>query len=54
MTRDIGEGAVQRRTLGSGRLEVPALGLRYGYGPATDKEPGIAVIRPAVERRVTF
>jgi aryl-alcohol dehydrogenase-like predicted oxidoreductase len=40
-------------------LEVSALGLgcmglSFGYGPATDKQEGITVIRSAVERGVTF
>jgi aryl-alcohol dehydrogenase-like predicted oxidoreductase len=30
------------------------MGLSFGYGPAVDKEHGIAVIRRAVERGVTF
>jgi aryl-alcohol dehydrogenase-like predicted oxidoreductase len=49
---------MEKRTLGSG-LEVSALGLgcmglSHGYGPAVDKEAGIALIRAAVESGVTF
>jgi aryl-alcohol dehydrogenase-like predicted oxidoreductase len=50
---------MQKRTLGNGNLEVSALGLgcmglSYGYGPATDKQEAIGLIRSAVERGVTF
>ncbi|MPV59514.1 aldo/keto reductase [Burkholderia sp. HI2761] len=50
---------MQTRTLGNSGLEVSALGLgcmglSYGYGPATDKASGIALIRAAFERGVTF
>jgi len=50
---------MQKRKLGSNGLEVSALGLgcmglSFAYGPATDREQGIAVIRGAVERGVTF
>ena len=49
---------MQKRTLGN-RLEVSALGLgcmglSYGYGPATDTQEAISLIRSAVERGVTF
>ena len=49
---------MQKRTLGDG-LEVSALGLgcmglSFGYGPATDKQEGVRLIRAAVERGVTF
>src|SRR5262245_26454808 len=49
---------MQKRKLGSG-LEVSALGLgcmglSFGLGPAVRKEDGIALIRAAVERGVTF
>jgi aryl-alcohol dehydrogenase-like predicted oxidoreductase len=49
---------MQKRTLGSSTLEVSAIGLgcmglSYGYGPAVDKQHGIALIRTAVERGVT-
>jgi len=50
---------MEKRILGNSGLEVSALGLgcmglSYGYGPATDKETGIALIRGAFERGVTF
>ncbi len=50
---------MQKRQLGSGGLEVSALGLgcmglSYGYGPATDKQDAINLIRAAFERGVTF
>lgn len=49
---------MQTRTLGSG-LEVSAIGLgcmglSHGYGPAVDPAAGIALIRAAAERGVTF
>jgi aryl-alcohol dehydrogenase-like predicted oxidoreductase len=50
---------MQTRILGKTNLEVSALGLgcmglSFGYGPAVDKQEGIALIRSAVERGVTF
>ena len=50
---------MQKRTLGKSGLEVSALGLgcmglSYGYGPATEKEQAIKLIRTAFERGVTF
>src|SRR4051812_20876085 len=50
---------MQKRRLGKSNLEVSALGfgcmgLSYGYGPATDKQQGISLIRAAVELGVTF
>src|ERR1700726_2532104 len=50
---------MQKRKLGNGNLEVSALGLgcmglSFGLGPAVDKKDGIALIRAAVERGVTF
>jgi aryl-alcohol dehydrogenase-like predicted oxidoreductase len=50
---------MQKRTLGSGGLEVSAIGLgcmglSFGYGPATEKSAGIQLIRTAFERGVTF
>lgn len=49
---------MQTRKLGQG-LEVSAIGLgcmglSFGYGPAVEKEQGIALIRSAFERGVTF
>jgi aryl-alcohol dehydrogenase-like predicted oxidoreductase len=50
---------MQKRTLGNRHLDVSALGLgcmglSYGYGPAVETRDGIALIRSAVERGVTF
>jgi aryl-alcohol dehydrogenase-like predicted oxidoreductase len=50
---------MQTRTLGHSALEVSAIGLgcmgiSSGLGPAVDRQQGIAVIRAAVERGVTF
>ncbi|AXF24638.1 aldo/keto reductase [Burkholderia pyrrocinia] len=50
---------MQTRVLGKSGLEVSAIGLgcmglSYGYGPAVDKATGIALIRAAFERGVTF
>jgi aryl-alcohol dehydrogenase-like predicted oxidoreductase len=50
---------MQKRTLGKSGLEVSALGfgcmgLSSGYGPATSREDGIAIIRAAVDSGVTF
>jgi aryl-alcohol dehydrogenase-like predicted oxidoreductase len=50
---------MQKRKLGNTNLEVSGLGLgcmglSFGYGPAVDRQHGIAVIRTAYERGVTF
>lgn len=50
---------MKKRKLGRSGLEVSAIGygcmgLSYGYGPATDRPSGIAIIHAAVERGVTF
>ncbi len=50
---------MQTRTLGRSGLEVSALGLgcmglSFGYGPATERQDAIKLIRTAVERGVTF
>ena len=50
---------MQKRTLGSSKLEVSALGLgcmgmSFAYGPAGDKKEMNALIRSAVERGITF
>lgn len=47
------------RELGLSGLEVSALGLgcmglSHGLGPAVDQQAGIALIRAAAERGVTF
>src|SRR5438876_8568349 len=50
---------MKTRKLGKNNLEVSAIGLgcvglRFGYGPAVNKQQGISLIRAAVERGVTF
>jgi len=50
---------MKKRTLGNSGLEVSTLGLgcmglSFGYGPATDKQDAIKLIRAAFERGVTF
>jgi aryl-alcohol dehydrogenase-like predicted oxidoreductase len=50
---------MQKRKLGKSNLEVSAvglgcMGLSFGLGPAVEKQAGIALIRAAVERGVTF
>jgi aryl-alcohol dehydrogenase-like predicted oxidoreductase len=50
---------MQKRKLGNSNLEVSAIGLgcmglSFGYGPATDTQEAIGLIRSAVERGVTF
>jgi aryl-alcohol dehydrogenase-like predicted oxidoreductase len=50
---------MQKRKLGKSNLEVSALGLgcmglSFGYGPATERQPAIALIRTAFDRGVTF
>lgn len=50
---------MKKRKLGSSGLEVSALGLgcmglSFGYGPETDKETAIKLIRRAVDLGVTF
>jgi len=50
---------MQKRRLGNSGLEVSAIGLgcmglSYGYGPATEKQPAIQLIRAAFDRGVTF
>lgn len=50
---------MQKRILGNNGLEVSALGmgcmgLSFGYGPATDKESAIKLIREAYEQGITF
>lgn len=50
---------MQKRKLGTGGLEVSAMGLgcmgmSFGFGPPADKQEMIALIRAAVERGITF
>jgi aryl-alcohol dehydrogenase-like predicted oxidoreductase len=50
---------MQKRKLGKSSLEVSALGLgcmglSFGYGPAVEKQQGVALIRAAVDRGITF
>lgn len=50
---------MQKRKLGNSGLEVSALGLgcmglSFGYGPATNKQDAVNLIRAAYERGVTF
>lgn len=50
---------MQQRTLGTGTLQVSAIGLgcmglSFGLGPATDKQVAITMIRAAVDRGVTL
>jgi aryl-alcohol dehydrogenase-like predicted oxidoreductase len=50
---------MKKRKLGNGGLEVSAIGLgcmgmSFGYGPASDKQEMISLIRTAVERGVIF
>src|SRR5436190_9044152 len=50
---------MKKRELGTGGLDVSALGfgcmgISFGYGPASNREDGLAIIRAAVDRGVTF
>jgi aryl-alcohol dehydrogenase-like predicted oxidoreductase len=50
---------MKKRKLGKSGLEVSeiglgCMGLSFGFGPAVEKQQGIALIRAAVERGVTF
>jgi aryl-alcohol dehydrogenase-like predicted oxidoreductase len=50
---------MQKRNLGRSNLAVSALGLgcmglSHAYGPPVDKQHGIALLRAAVERGITF
>src|SRR5271168_1139506 len=50
---------MQKRKLGKSGLEVSSIGLgcmglSFGYGPATEKEQAITLIRTAFDRGVTF
>src|ERR1700745_556084 len=53
------EDAMEKRTLGRAGLDVSAIGLgcmglSHAYGPATDRQQALALIRGAVERGVTL
>jgi aryl-alcohol dehydrogenase-like predicted oxidoreductase len=53
------EKQMQKRKLGKSNLEVSAIGLgcmglSFGYAPPVEKQQGIALIRGAYERGVTF
>src|SRR5438034_958463 len=48
-TRKLGKSGLQVSALGLG-----CMGLSFGYGPAVDKQEGIALIRAAVDLGVTF
>src|SRR6266508_2750534 len=50
---------MQKRTLGNSGLEVSAVGLgcmgmSFGYGPASDEQEMIFLLRTAVDRGITF
>ncbi|KQT53056.1 MULTISPECIES: aldo/keto reductase [unclassified Aureimonas] len=50
---------MQKRTLGRSGLDVSAIGLgcmglSFGYGPATDRQEAVKLIRAAHDRGVTF
>src|SRR5271163_2100195 len=50
---------MQKRKLGKSNLEVSAIGLgcmglSFGYGPATERQQAIVLIRTAFDRGVTF
>ncbi len=50
---------MHKRRLGKSDLEVSAIGLgcmglSFGFGPPVERQAGIALIRAAVERGVTF
>ena len=50
---------MQKRKLGKSALEVSAvglgcMGLSFGYGPATERQQAISLIRTAFDRGVTF
>ena len=48
-TRELGKSGLKVSALGLG-----CMGLSFGLGPAVEKETGIALIRAALERGVTF
>jgi len=60
MEQEVAKGeTMQKRTLGKSGLEVSTLGLgcmglSFGYGPATERQQAITLIRKAYESGVTF
>jgi len=48
-TRQLGKSGLAVSELGFG-----CMGLSFGYGPATDRQQGISLIRAAVDRGITF
>ena len=48
-TRQLGKSGLEVSELGFG-----CMGISFGYGPAVDRQQGIAIIRAAVERGITF
>jgi predicted aldo/keto reductase-like oxidoreductase len=53
------DAGIETLRLGNSNLEVTAIGLgcmglSFGYGPAADKQAGIALIRSAFQSGVTF
>jgi aryl-alcohol dehydrogenase-like predicted oxidoreductase len=57
--QEIMDTKMKKRILGNSGLEVSAIGLgcmglSFGYGPATDKQQAIQLIRSAFEKGVTF
>jgi aryl-alcohol dehydrogenase-like predicted oxidoreductase len=58
-TRALEIAVMKKRNLGKGNLSVSAIGLgcmglSHAYGQPVDKQSGVALIRAAVERGVTF
>lgn len=58
-TGALGDGGMQKRNLGRSNLSVSAIGLgcmglSHAYSQPVDKQSGIALLRSAVERGVTF
>src|SRR3954464_4644824 len=54
-----GRRRMNKRTLGKSGLEVSAIGygamgLSHGYGPGTDRQQAVSLVRAAAERGVTF
>jgi aryl-alcohol dehydrogenase-like predicted oxidoreductase len=47
--RELGRSGLKVSTLGLG-----CMGISFGYGPGLEKNEGIALIRAAVEKGVTF